>query len=229
MVGNDGSIDFFEGRHITIIAPHNDDEILGCMHLIETISQKAVIDIIFVTLHDDNYTLTQQRRLESAAALANFEINDILYWDLPDGKLVVAKAELLEEFSKLSSMCDLVLCPAPNDKTLDHIPIAEMALMQLSRDQLIWYRSTWWTFQMRKANFIVTGKLRDKINVLKLFRSQSNIALHRSVWLSCLEHLLVKGAARSSEAFVFADKRHLKKKPFNSISLRHIYRMFFWV
>lgn len=225
---NNKLVDFLKGRDVTIVAPHNDDEIVGCMHLMEAISGKVPINLIVVTKHVDSINLTHQRRLETKAALGNLEINEIIDWNFPDGDVGKFSDAIRAKFQMLSAKCDIVLCPAPNDKTKDHITIAQIALQELPCEQLIWYRSTWWTFRMRQANFIVTGQFRKKLNKLKLFKSQSHISLHRSVWLSCLEHLLLTGRVRSSEAFVFANTDSLSAYPLNSISLRHIYRILFW-
>ena len=147
---NNKAVDFFKGRDVTIIAPHNDDEVIGCMHLMEAISGIATIDVIIVTKHVDSAVLTYQRRLETEAALESLEINKIINWNFPDGDVAKFSAAIRSKFQRLLATCDIVLCPAPNDKTTDHITIAQVALQELPCEQLIWYRSTWWTFECAK-------------------------------------------------------------------------------
>ncbi|MDC1500148.1 PIG-L family deacetylase [Octadecabacter sp.] len=213
---------------ISIIAPHNDDEVLGCFHLMQKLPSSIHIQVILVTCHDNSLTLTNTRRLESLNALESLPNVRFEYWNLPDGNVKGELSGLTQNFISLLTTTDFVLCPAISDLTPDHIPIADTALKQVPAKRLIWYRSTWWTFQMRNADFVVSGSFRDKWRAIKKFESQKHIKLKRCLWLSCFEHFLYNFRPTSAEAFLFADEKRLSSSPLNSISLRHLYRVFFW-
>lgn len=215
-------------QNIAIIAPHNDDEVLGCFHLMQKLPPSTQIKVILVTCHDTNLTLTNIRRLETLKALESIPNIEFEYWDMPDGNVRDELSKLDQNFISLIASSDLVLCPAINDLTTDHIPIAYTALKQVPAKRLIWYRSTWWTFKMRNADFIVSGNFKEKFLAVKEFKSQKHIKLNRYLLLSCFEHFFFNFRPSSAEAFLFADEHKLSSSPLNSISLRHLYRIFYW-
>lgn len=219
----------FYGKKIAIISPHNDDEVLGCWHFMELVSGFSELTLIVVTQHDNDSYLTSKRRQETADALKPFEIFRIVNLGLPDGELNKAANILKKKLMEVLLDIDYVLCPAPNDLTPDHIPISRVVLSLIPHSQIIWYRSTWWTFRMRDADFITTGKIGGKLKAIEKFRTQKHIKLQRSLWLSSLEYLSVKFQPRSAEAFLFATNDRLAPSPFNSISLRYLYRLFYWL
>ena len=63
-------------------------------------------------------------------------------------------------------------------------------------------------------NFIVTGKFRNKLSKLKLFKSQSHMHCI-GVFGYLVLSISLKRRARSSEAFVFANKDILSADPLN--------------
>lgn len=219
----------FKGKKIAIISPHNDDEVLGCWHFMEFVSRHSDLTIIVVTQHDNDTCLTTRRRQETADALRPLETSGIVNLGLPDGELAKVSSILKKKLIEVLTDYDYVMCPAPNDLTSDHVPISQAVLSITPLSQLIWYRSTWWTFKMRNADFIVTGEIGSKLKAIAQFRTQKHIKLKRSIWLSSLEYLFVRFRPRSAEAFLFATNDNLAPLPFNSISLRYLYRWFFWV
>lgn len=225
---NDLPDELLKCKGLTIIAPHNDDEVLGCFHLMKKLSPSTNIKIVIVTRHKNDLDLTNIRQSETIKALEGIENLDFVYWNLSDGNVKNELFYLENFFRTLVSGSDLILCPAPNDLTEDHVPIALTAFKEVPDNRLIWYRSTWWTFKMRNADFIVTGNLKDKFLAIEQFESQKHIKLKRALWLSFFEYLLVSFRLRSAEAFLFANESRLAPLPFNSISLRHLYRVFSW-
>jgi len=219
----------FVGKRIAIIAPHNDDEVVGCWHFMEAMAGIADIGVIVVTRHAGDADLTDTRRTETQQALLSVGVTELSYWDIADGGAVDAADQLESLVSDLENRWDYIFCPAPNDRTFDHVPIAKAATASISSGKLVWYRSTWWTFRMRDADVIFTGSIRNKIRALSVFRSQKKIALARGVWLSVFEHLLVKRRLSSAEGFVYARDSVLPADPLNSISLRHYPRFPFWI
>lgn len=219
----------FLGKKIAIVAPHNDDEVVGCWHFMETMVGSAEIGVIVVTCHTDDAVLTETRRSETRQALLSVGVTELSYWDIADGGAVDALDQLEGLMSELENGWDYIFCPAPNDLTFDHVPIAKAATAKISSVKLVWYRSTWWTFRMRDADIIFVGSIRSKIRALSVFKSQKKIALARGVWLSVFEHLRLKHQLSSAEGFVYARDTVLVADPLNSISFRHLPRFPFWI
>ena len=226
---NSELLKIFKGKKVAIISPHNDDEVLGCWHFMELVSGHSELTIIVVTQHNNNSCLTSKRRQETTDALRPLEICHIVNLGLPDGVLAKFTNILKTKLMEVLTDYDYVLCPAPNDLTPDHIPISMIVRNLIPDRQLIWYRSTWWTFRMRHADFIITGKIGSKLKAIEKFKTQKHIKLKRSLWLSSLECLCVRFRPRSAEAFLFASNGQLAPSPFNSISLRYLYRLFHWL
>lgn len=215
-------------KKLAIIAPHNDDEVLGCFHLLKKLPSNTNKKVVLVTCHKNDLNLTNIRRLETLKALEGIENLDFVYWNFSDGNVKSEFTDLKIHFRELATESDLIICPAINDLTEDHIPISLAAFNEVPSNRLIWYRSTWFTFKMREADFIVTGNLKEKFCAIKKFKSQKHIKLKRALWLSVFECFLMSFRLKSAEAFLFANEARLAPLPLNSISLRHLYRLFYW-
>lgn len=217
-----------ENKRIAVLAPHNDDEVIGCWFLMEALSGLADIRVVVVTYNSDNPDLTACRRDETRTVLAGIGIFDIQHWDIPDGSAHSFAPRIAEQISAMAVDYDFVLCPAPNDRTPDHIPVAQAAYDGLPAEKLIWYRSTWWTFPVRNADFKVTGDFSAKKAALACFKSQAHISLFRCLIYSRFESFLAYGTFSAAEAFTFASVEKLAAKPLNSISLGDFPRLLFW-
>ncbi|RLQ21182.1 PIG-L family deacetylase [Seongchinamella sediminis] len=221
-------MDFLFGSKILVIAPHNDDELIGCWFLMQRLVGNAHIRIVVVTIHDDDQTLTAKRQEETRTALARIGISEIEYWGFSDGRVNGNTPQLRDHMSKEVANHDFVFAPAPNDLTPDHKAIAQVAVELVGAERLVWYRSTWWTFTARGADFVVKGKFSEKRAALSCFKTQSHIGLLRGLIMSVFEELLASGRFCAVERFKFACKNDLATAPLNSISIRHMPRLIFW-
>lgn len=222
------SIEEFNGKRILIIAPHHDDEVIGCWHFMRALSGLAEIEIAFITCERNNEELTNTRREESARALKGIIIDQVKYLSVQDGVAKGSGEAIGQRVGALSGSIDYVLCPAPNDETIDHRVISEAVANHVQLEKLIWYRSTWWTFGPKCADMVVRGPISEKLTALGFFCSQSHIALERSVRLSCIEQFLSTGTFSSAELFMRAVSNRLSGSPLNSISLYHLPRLLNW-
>lgn len=221
-------VKFFFKTRVSIIAPHNDDEVIGCWFLMQELAGQADISVIVATSHARDPDLRARRQQETRTALARIGISNVEHWDIPDGSANAFVPQLQERLTSAAANHDYVLCPAPNDRTPDHVPIANAACEIIPVEKLIWYRSTWWTFTSENADFEVRGKFSDKKAALACFKSQKHVALLRSVFFSRIETLLTSGKLEPTEQFMFASKGKLSSAPLNSISLRHVLRLLVW-
>jgi len=138
-------------RRVTVIAPHPDDESLGCGGLIATLAADGrAVQVVFVTdgsgSHSNSLTwprvrLAEQRRCEAATALACLGVTAVppVFLDLPDtamprlddpaGEAVVGRlAGVLTKFAPV-----LVLLPWRRDPHCDHRDAWALTHAALSR------------------------------------------------------------------------------------------------
>ncbi|MBK7353136.1 MAG: PIG-L family deacetylase [Nitrosomonas sp.] len=213
---------------ICLLIPHPDDEVVGCFHFIERLGPTTTIDLIYVTKELSTEMATKRFR-ESSKATEALVINNYLQWDFPDGNLINHRVSLIQRMTELQDKYDLILCPAPNDKTADHAVLAQVAYNQISLSKLLWYRSTWLTFPLRNADFVVEGKASKKRAALRHYKTQSKLALQNVVSLSTLEARFCGFHADSVEGFRYASSELMKDDPLNVLSLKSLIRLRDWL
>jgi N-acetylglucosamine malate deacetylase 1 len=118
---------------LLLIAPHADDESIGCGGLL-ALSDRATVVLL---------TGSALRREETARALAVLGLSDVVALDLEDQKvgqspsLHTRIAELLERFAPAT-----VLVPYPLDRHRDHVAAAR-AVAEASPSCEIWCYEVW--------------------------------------------------------------------------------------
>jgi LmbE family N-acetylglucosaminyl deacetylase len=125
-----GSAGRVRAASVLALAPHFDDEVLGCGGLLaELAASGAVVRVLFLTdggggreVAGDRETYRQRRRQEAGAATAVLGVAGCDYLDFPDGALeqhLDAAAAGLRR-ALLSQRPELLLCPSPLEVTADH-------------------------------------------------------------------------------------------------------------
>ncbi len=149
-----------EVRRILVLAPHPDDEIIGCGVLLKECSD-AGLPVRVVVVTDGAVALPSGadaaiRKAESRAGLARLGIHDCEFWDYPDGRLPFGGPIADRYLSLVSSYrpTDLVL-PHPAESHPDH--------RSLTRGMLLALESRW----VGKLWFYETNEPCQPLNVLK--------------------------------------------------------------
>ncbi len=117
------------GRSVLVLAPHYDDEVLGCGGLIaQRVDAGGAVRVLFLTdsagggetAADAVYAA--ERRSEADRALAVLGVAGAEHLGLPDGalELHLDAATAAIERALLSQLPDLVLAPSPLEATSDH-------------------------------------------------------------------------------------------------------------
>ncbi|CAM5353734.1 hypothetical protein TMEC54S_01842 [Thauera mechernichensis] len=221
---------FKPGAKCLIIAPHPDDEVIGCYYLLRNSQfSHLVFDVAIVTDDEGLPGLADRRFAETISATEGLNIRQVYRWGFVDGKVIQQAALLKDKLRSSAGLYDYIFSPAPNDTTADHSVVASVALEVVERSKLIWYRSTAFTFKLAHADFIAIGDQDEKALAIRRYVSQREIAFKRTLaferWESA-EHL--SNVNSGAEAYIFADLNHLAQVPIDTLSLRSVFAVWSW-
>lgn len=214
-------------RSVAVVVPHHDDEVIGTYHFLTELGSVIPIDLHYVT-SDKRTNVARIRYDESMRAINSIKIRNRLHWGFIDGELNCQRNEVVKKIKDMVGEYDLILCPAPNDRTPDHAILGMEAYNIIPHKKLLWYRSTWWTFPLHSADFYVVGDARSKLKALREFKSQSHLALRNVITLSALEMRRCGIKAESAEAFRYASECISTMRPLNVLSIMSVWRIFNW-
>lgn len=115
---------------VLVIAPHFDDDVLGCGGLIAQLtSSGARVGVLFLTdgsggeeRIDDRAAYSERRHIEATRALEILGVTDIEFLDLPDGSLANHVDEAAEAIRRalVARAPDLLLAVSPLEISADH-------------------------------------------------------------------------------------------------------------
>lgn len=191
---------------VMVIAPHQDDEVLGCGGLIALKRQARVpVQIVFMTdgaaSHDQltgrNPALVAIRRQEAlrAAAILGVDERDVHFLDLPDGQLRSLPAS--ERERAVESLTQLLMQTQPqelfvphrHDRTDDHEATYELAMaaVQASHEPVTVFEYAVWMLwsSLIFRDFGVEELQGAKRLLIRTVCEQKRKALlaHRSQWM----------------------------------------------
>lgn len=179
---------------VLVIAPHPDDEVLGCGGTIRRLAQRGdKVTIAIVTKGTPLFPAAQVRRVRSEArkAAALLGASQLLFLDLPVTTLhLMPEHRLNATFSRLIDRVrpDLVLLPFPGDRHEDHRQVFDAAMVALRPDgrrhavrRVACYETvseTHWSAPGIEPAFEpnwyvdINGTLADKLEAMRLYGSQ---------------------------------------------------------
>ncbi|HSM50953.1 MAG TPA: PIG-L deacetylase family protein, partial [Thermoanaerobaculia bacterium] len=113
-----------------VLAPHPDDEVLGCGGLLARLAAAGTsVRVVFLSDGSggeeavaDRAAYAVARRAETREAASRLGVAEIEHLDLPDGRLDQCLPELVEALRRLLSLRppDLLLVPSPVERSADH-------------------------------------------------------------------------------------------------------------
>lgn len=187
----------FQSKRILIVAPHPDDEILGCGGLMQQLimlnCQLVIVAVSNGTQshpHSTKYSpdqLDQIRPQESLAALQRLDISEYVQriaLNLPDGQIHLHREHLWQELDKLVKAEDILICSYAQDGHPDHEAVGKtVQAFALAHDMsylhvLIW---AWhWArpldprihWQKARAYNLTQAQLIKKRQAIMQFKSQ---------------------------------------------------------
>jgi LmbE family N-acetylglucosaminyl deacetylase len=171
------------GARVLVVAPHSDDEILGCGGTLALLAQKGcAIRVVVVTdgcqgdpLGRSDGDIVAVRRSESRAALGLVGVSDVVFLNEPDGQFFDSRrfqarmATLLEEYDS-----DWLFLPSVLDYHRDHVALG-LAVMSCwnrrgRRERAFLYEV--WAPLPATCVVDITGVVERKRDALNCYQSQ---------------------------------------------------------
>jgi LmbE family N-acetylglucosaminyl deacetylase len=126
-------------REVLVLAPHPDDEALGCAGTIASLNRKGVSStVVFLTdgerlRGEPSLEIAGKRRAEGIAASAMLGCREPHFLGLPDGEVSSHIDEACTRLSELIAQKkpDFIFAPSPVDHHQDHLATADIALRLL--------------------------------------------------------------------------------------------------
>jgi N-acetylglucosamine malate deacetylase 1 len=146
-----GELDLAAGRRVLVVAPHPDDETLGCGGTLARLAPHCSIHVLLVTNGDGGGELpagtSERRKAEMAAAVRALGIaTDVIHFDEPDGRF----ADSPQYRQRLGAVLERVrpnwvFMPWLLDSHPDHARIARASSQVLRRSSVdeVLYCETW--------------------------------------------------------------------------------------
>lgn len=125
-----------EGNTALVLAPHPDDEALGCSGTLVLINRRGTAStIVYLTdgekLHGESaVSVAKERRGEGSRSAAMLGCKEGLFLGIPDGEVSTHNREIFHQLSAMveEKKPDIILSPSPIDYHADHIATARIAL-----------------------------------------------------------------------------------------------------
>ena len=187
-------------RRLLVIAPHPDDEVLGCGGTIRRLASEGWhVSVAIVTRGTPLFPEEQVNRVRQEAheAATRLGVHDLYFLDLPVTTLhLMPEHELNGVFRKLiqeTVQPDCVLLPSPGDRHEDHRQVFDAAMVALRPDgrsrpvfRIACYETvseTHWVAPRIEPTFEpnwhvdISGTLTDKLDAMRIYASQLEDAI----------------------------------------------------
>lgn len=144
------------GKRVLVLAPHADDETLGCGGSLRKLRASGVaVKVLFISdgrlgdrevrelpeNHPQKWARTQalieKRHAEATAAMAHLGVSEFVFLDLPDGELSkhALRLQIVLQDNILNWKADALYLPFISDRHLDHQAVAAAAIDAISQMQ----------------------------------------------------------------------------------------------
>ncbi len=128
-----------EGRRVVVVAPHPDDETLGCGGLLHDLAGRSIeVQVVTATNGEGSHRhwpgLAAVRRAEQVEALRSLGVSaEPIFLDLPDGAVSDHVGDLETALAELVAGADVVVAPWASDGHADHDAVGQVAVEVGSR------------------------------------------------------------------------------------------------
>lgn len=196
---------FSASARILVLAPHPDDESIGCGGLL--LKYRGQCDIVVLTdgrhgglSGQSEYDTMTLRKSEFEKAMAYVEVRKWFSLGVEDGKL----SENFAKFSELDlSGYDAIFCSAPGENHEDHACVYEFLRKLKPQTQIFGYEV--WSAIGSPSHYIdISDVVDDKKRLIGFYESQVTQVdyVSKSVGLNCFRGMLVYPAVQYAEAYI---------------------------
>ncbi|MEL6649681.1 MAG: PIG-L deacetylase family protein [Bacteroidota bacterium] len=197
-------LQFEESDRILILAPHPDDESIGCGGLL--LQYAAQCDVVVLTdgrhggkpgQSESEVIAIRQKVMASAMEFA--DVNNLMFLGVEDGKL----AENFDKFSELGlTGYNIIVCPHMNDNHPDHACVYDF-LQQLKFKAKVVMYELWSTIAQPSHYLDISKVVEEKKRLISFHRSQVEQVdyVSKITGLNCYRGMLVYPAIAYAEAY----------------------------
>lgn len=218
-----------------ILAPHPDDEALGCSGTIALLNQKGTsTTVVFLTngekLHGEpSAAIAEKRKDEAKRASEILGCKEALFLNFPDGEISSYTEEIYKKLHEFTGEMkpDIIFSPSPIDYHRDHIATSKIAirlLRTLNSFRLAFYEiySTLRFNHLVDITDVLEQKKKAILNYTASLYGKPEVYVHASLGLNAQRSIFVQKAGYY-EAFYIIEKPdgiesildHLCYKDFN--------------
>lgn len=215
-------IDDLSEKKILVLAPHPDDEIIGCGGLIAK-AKKNGSDVKVVYLTDGNVGVSDKKlsnsqraklregEARSAAAIIGLSNSDLIFWRYQDGKFVSNQTSIKLLNNLITTyLPDIIAIPFISDPHSDHSETSKLLLKSLKAlnidPQILQYEV--WTPVLANRILAIDDVLKLKTDALAHYKSQINARDYTDAVVGLGRY---RGAmynyAKYAEAYFASDKK----------------------
>jgi len=135
-------------KSVTVIAPHPDDEAMGCSSFFEKHLVKKLIVVtdggiqtIKKTMDGEKYITKRKKETLRFALTFGVKKNKVYFLKFPDGQLQKFSANaIFEKINELINKEDILLLPSPRDMHIDHKKVSQ--LYDFFNNEMLYYTVT---------------------------------------------------------------------------------------
>lgn len=195
---------FMESSRILVLAPHPDDESIGCGGLLLKYPDQCDVVVLTDGRHggpsgqSEKDTVTV-RMSEFERAMAYAGVNTWSFLRIEDGKL----SEHFATFATLDlNGYDAIFCPASGDNHVDHKPVYEF-LLRLKPQAKIFGYEIWSTLSNPSHYIDISDVVEEKKRLINFHESQVAQVDYtfKTLGLNCFRGMLVYPAIAYAEAY----------------------------
>jgi LmbE family N-acetylglucosaminyl deacetylase len=199
------NLSFSASARILVLAPHPDDESIGCGGLL--LKYRGQCDVVVLTdgrhggLSGQSETETMTlRKLEFERVIAYSGVKKWNFLGVEDGKL----SEHFEQFATLDlSGYDAIFCPAPGENHEDHACVYKFLLKLKTQAQIFGYEV--WSALGSPSHYIdISDVVDEKKRLIGFYESQVAQVdyVSKAIGLNCFRGMLVYPAVQYAEAYI---------------------------
>lgn len=189
---------------ILIIAPHPDDESIGCGGLLLKYAEQCDVVVLTDGRHgglegQNKEDVINIRKTEFEEVMSDVGVKNYRFLNIEDGKL----DENFEKFSTLDvDLYDTIICPASNENNPDHACVYKFLLKLIPQVRILTYE-VWSTLPNPTHYIDISDVIDKKTKLIQRYESQISQVdyISKIIGLNCYRGMQVYPAIQYAEVY----------------------------